>query len=55
MDTVALVGEGGTVVGHFRCSGTQTGLWMGRSATGRSFYDVREVIDGPTASTIAVR
>jgi predicted ester cyclase len=43
MDTVALVGEGDTVVGHFRCSGTQTGPWMGRAATGRSFHDVREV------------
>jgi predicted ester cyclase len=43
MDTVALVGEGDAVVGHFRCSGTQTGPWMGRPATGRSFRDVREV------------
>jgi predicted ester cyclase len=43
MDTVAIVGEGDTVVGHFRCSGTQTGPWMGRPATGRSFHDVREV------------
>ena len=43
MDTVALVGEGDVVVGHFRCSGTQTGPWMGRPATGRSFRDVREV------------
>jgi predicted ester cyclase len=43
MDTVALVGEGDQVVGHFRCSGTQTGPWMGRPATGRSFRDVREV------------
>jgi predicted ester cyclase len=43
METVALVGEGDTVVGHFRCSGTQTGPWMGRPATGRSFRDVREL------------
>jgi predicted ester cyclase len=43
MDTVALVGEGETVVGQFRCSGTQTGEWMGRPASGRSFRDVREV------------
>lgn len=43
METVALVGEGDTVVGHFRCSGTQTGPWMGRPPTGRSFRDVREV------------
>ena len=43
MDTIALVGEGDTVVGEFRCSGTQTGPWIGRPATGRSFRDVREV------------
>jgi predicted ester cyclase len=43
MDTVALVGEADTVVGHFRCSGTQAGPWMGRPPTGRSFRDVREV------------
>ncbi len=43
MTTVALVGEGDTVVGHFRCSGTQTGPWLGRAPTGRAFRDVREV------------
>lgn len=43
METVELVGEGDTVVGHFRCSGTQTGPWMGRPASGRAFRDVREV------------
>ena len=43
METVALVGEGDTVVGHFRCSGTQAGPWLGRPATGRAFRDVREV------------
>ena len=43
METVALVGEGDAVVGHFRCSGTHSGPWMGRPATGRAFHDVREV------------
>ncbi|WP_448620636.1 ester cyclase [Geodermatophilus sp. URMC 65] len=43
MEIVALVGEGDTVVGHFRCSGTHTGPWMGRPGTGRAFRDVREV------------
>jgi hypothetical protein len=43
MRTVALVGEGDTVVGHFRCSGMQTGPWRGRPPSGRSFRDVREV------------
>ncbi len=43
MTTVALVGEGDTVVGHFRCSGTHRGEWAGRPPTGRAFRDVREV------------
>ena len=43
METVSLVGEGDTVVGHFRCSGTHTRAWMGRPPTGRAFRDVREV------------
>jgi len=43
METMQLVGEGDTVVGHFRCSGTQTGPWMGRQPSGRTFRDVREV------------
>jgi predicted ester cyclase len=43
METVQLVSEGDTVVGQFRCSGTQTGKWMGRPPTGRAFRDVREV------------
>lgn len=43
MDTLSLVGGGDTVVGHFRCSGTQTGPWMGRPGTDRAFRDVREV------------
>lgn len=43
MEAVALVGEGDTVVGHFRCSGTHIGPWMGRPGTGRAFHDVREV------------
>ena len=43
MKTVQLVAEGDTVVGHFLCSGTQAGEWMGRPARGGSFRDVREV------------
>jgi predicted ester cyclase len=43
MEVVALVGEGDTVVGQFRCSGTHTGRWMGRPPTCRAFHDVREV------------
>ena len=43
MDTVALIGEGDIVVGHFRCSGTHTGPWMGRPPNSRVFRNVREV------------
>jgi predicted ester cyclase len=43
MDTVALIGEDDSVVGHFRCSGTHTGPWLGRPPTGRAFRGVREV------------
>lgn len=43
MATVALVAEGDTVVGHFRCSGTHLGRWLGAEPTGRSFADVDEV------------
>ena len=37
-----LVAEGDTVVGHFKCSGTHTGEWLGRAPTGRRFEDVDE-------------
>lgn len=43
MEIVALVAEGDTVVGRFRCSGTHTGVWLGRPPTGRRFRDVDEV------------
>jgi hypothetical protein len=43
MATVALVAEGDTVVGHFRCSGTHLGRWLGKEPTGRRFTDVDEV------------
>lgn len=43
MTAVALVAEGDTVVGHFRCSGTHLGSWLGMQPTGRRFEDVDEV------------
>ncbi len=43
MEIVQLVAEGGTVVGRFTCSATQTGEWRGRSAAGRQFVSVDEV------------
>jgi predicted ester cyclase len=43
MRIVSLVAEGDTVVGHFACSGTHTGEWLGIPATGRRFEDVDEI------------
>jgi hypothetical protein len=43
MRIVELVAEGETVVGRFTCSGTHTGTWLGRPATGRRFTNVAEV------------
>lgn len=38
-----LVAEDDTVVGHFKCSGTHAGEWLGRPPTGRRFEDVDEI------------
>jgi predicted ester cyclase len=43
MDIVELINEGGTVVAHFRCSGTHRGEWLGMRATGRRFENVDEI------------
>jgi predicted ester cyclase len=43
MEVVELIAEGDTVVGHFRCSGTHRGEWLGVPATGRRFEGVDEV------------
>ena len=43
MKIVSLVAEGDTVVGHFACSGTHTGEWLGIAPTGRRFEDVDEI------------
>jgi predicted ester cyclase len=43
MEVVGLVAEGDTVVGHFKCSGTHQGEWLGVAATGRRFEDVDEI------------
>jgi predicted ester cyclase len=43
MEIVALVEEGDTVVGHFRCSGTHLGDWLGIAPTGRRFEGVDEI------------
>jgi predicted ester cyclase len=43
MEIVELIAEGNTVVGHFRCSGTHRGEWLGVPATGRRFEDIDEI------------
>jgi predicted ester cyclase len=43
MRIVSLVAEGDTVVGHFACSGTHTGDWLGIAPTGRRFENVDEI------------
>jgi predicted ester cyclase len=59
MHIVALVAEGDTVVGHFRCSGTHRGEWNGIEPTGKRFQDVDEIYifrvrDGKLTSFVAV-
>lgn len=43
MRIVELIAEGDTVVGHFKCSGTHLGEWLGVPATGRRFENVDEI------------
>jgi predicted ester cyclase len=43
MEIVELVAEDDVVVGHFKCSGTHRGEWLGISPTGRRFEDVDEI------------
>jgi predicted ester cyclase len=43
IEIVELLAEGAKVVGHFRCSGTHRGEWLGVPATGRRFEDVDEI------------
>jgi predicted ester cyclase len=59
MEIVELVAENDTVVGHFRCSGTHRGEWLGVSPTGRRFENVDEIYifhvrDGRLASAVRV-
>ena len=43
MEIVTLVADDDRVVGHFRCSGTHRGEWLGHAATGRRFENVDEI------------
>ncbi len=59
MEVVEVIAEGATVVGHFRCSGTHRGEWLGVPATGRRFENVDEiyifkVADGKLVSALGV-
>ncbi|HET6867635.1 MAG TPA: ester cyclase [Solirubrobacteraceae bacterium] len=59
MEIVELVAEGDAVVGHFRCSGTHRGEWLGVPATGRRFEGVDEIYifhveDGKLSRAIGV-
>jgi predicted ester cyclase len=59
MEVIELIAEGETVVGHFRCSGTHRGEWLGVPATGRRFENVDEIYifklrDGKLVSGLGV-
>jgi predicted ester cyclase len=59
MEVVDLIAEGDTVVGHFRCSGTHRGEWLGVPATGHRFEGVDEIYvfrvkDGKLVSAVGV-
>jgi predicted ester cyclase len=59
MEIVELIAEGDKVVGHFRCSGTHRGEWLGVPATGRRFEQVDEIYvfevrDGKLVSAVGV-
>lgn len=43
MEIVELIAEGDTVAGHFTCSATHTGTWLGHPPTGRRFERIDEV------------
>jgi predicted ester cyclase len=43
MEIVDLIAESDAVVGHFKCSGTHLGEWLGVPATGRRFERVDEI------------
>jgi predicted ester cyclase len=59
MQIVELIAEDDTVVGHFKCSGTHRGEWLGVPGTGRRFENVDEIYifrvrDGKLVSAFGV-
>jgi predicted ester cyclase len=43
MEIIELIAEGDTVAGHFTCTATHTGTWLGHPPTGRRFERVDEI------------
>jgi len=43
MDIIDLIAEGDMVAGHFTCSATHTGTWLGHPPTGRRFENIDEI------------
>ena len=59
MEIVELIADDEKVVGHFRCSGTHRGEWLGVAGTGRRFESVDEIYifqtkDGKLVGAFAV-
>jgi predicted ester cyclase len=59
MEIVDLVAEDDKVVGHFRCSGTHRGDWLGIAPTERRFQGVDEIYifhvkEGKLSSAVGV-
>jgi predicted ester cyclase len=59
MEVRDVIAEGDKVVGHFKCSGTHEGEWLGIPPTGRRFEDVDEIYifrvkGGKLAAAVAV-
>ncbi len=59
MEIVELVAEENKIVGHFKCSGTHRGEWLGVPPTGRRFENVDEIYifevrEGKLSSAIGV-
>jgi predicted ester cyclase len=43
MEIIELIAEGDTIAGHFTCSATHTGTWLGHPPTGRRFERIDEI------------
>ena len=43
MEIIDLIAEDDTVAGHYTCTATHTGIWLGHPPTGRRFENIDEV------------